>query len=46
MYNSQMKTKKIIVQKCKMEKTTYDLPNPKEEKKKINEALDKYFKKG
>ena len=35
MYNSQMKTKKIIVTKCKMEKTPYDLPNPEEEKKEI-----------
>jgi hypothetical protein len=35
MYNSQMKTKKIIVPKCKMEKTPYDLPNPEEEKKEI-----------
>ena len=35
MYNSQMKTKKIILPKCKNEKTPYDLPNPEEEKKQI-----------
>lgn len=30
-----MKTKKIILPKCKNEKTPYDLPNPEEEKKQI-----------
>ena len=30
-----MKTKKIIVPKCKMEKTPYDLPKPEEENKKL-----------
>jgi len=35
MYNSEMKTNKIILPKCKVEKTPYDLPNPEEEKKEI-----------
>ncbi len=30
-----MKTNKIILPKCKVEKTPYDLPNPEEEKKEI-----------
>jgi hypothetical protein len=34
MYNSQMNSKKIILPKCKVEKTPYDLPNPEEEERK------------
>ena len=30
-----MKTKKILLPKCKIEKSPYDLPNPEEEKKEI-----------
>ena len=35
MYNSQMNSKKIIMPKCKIEETPYDLPNPEKEQKKL-----------
>lgn len=35
MYNSEMKTKKIILPKFKLDKTPYDLPDPEEQKKQL-----------
>jgi len=34
MYNLIMNSKKLILPKCKIEKSVYDLPNPEEEERK------------
>ena len=33
-----MKTNKIVLPKCKVEKTPYDLPNPEEEQKELERS--------